>query len=223
MTDDPDAFARRLAADSISQADPTGWFDRLYAAADAGRTRVPWDRGAPHPLLVEWGESAGMRGPGRALVVGCGLGSDAEYVADLGFETTAFDVSPAAVEAARRRHPDSAVSYEVADLLDRPDAWDSAFDLVVESMTVQSLPVRVRPVATDAVALLPAPGGTLLVIATSGDEDAAADGPPWPLTRADVDRFAGGRLEPVRIEHLSSPDNPGAMRWRAEFRRPRSE
>src|SRR5690606_29859335 len=85
MTDDPDAFARRLAADSISQADPTGWFDRLYAAADAGRTRVPWDRGAPHPLLVEWGESAGMRGPGRALVVGCGLGSDAEYVADLGF------------------------------------------------------------------------------------------------------------------------------------------
>ncbi|MGH3360715.1 MAG: class I SAM-dependent methyltransferase, partial [Nocardioidaceae bacterium] len=78
-TQDPEAFSRRLAAESLTEDDPTGWFDRLYAAADQGETSVPWDRGVPHPLLVEWAQANGVAGPGRALVVGCGLGFDSEY------------------------------------------------------------------------------------------------------------------------------------------------
>ena len=220
-SEDPDAYSRRLARESLTDDDPSGWFDRLYTAAEAGETRVPWDRGTPHPLLVEWAEDRGVHGPGRALVVGCGLGFDAEHVAGLGFDTTAFDVSRTAVETTRRRYPDSAVRYEVADVLDPPPGWDSAFDLVVESLTVQSLPERVRTSATDAISALVAPGGTLLVIAAARADDEPTDGPPWPLTRADVDRFAAGRLRGVRVEPLESADNPGLMRWRAEFVRHR--
>lgn len=102
---DPDEHVRRLAAESLTGDDPTGWFERLYTQASAGQAVVPWDRGAPHALLVDWAD--GRHGTGRALVVGCGLGSDAEFVAGLGYDTVAFDVSVSAVRASRERFPGS--------------------------------------------------------------------------------------------------------------------
>src|SRR3712207_5067599 len=81
------ADANRLAAESLAEGDPTGWFEELYLAADRGETTVPWARGAPHPLLVEWAEQRRLDGRGRrALVVGAGLGDDAAFVAERGFE-----------------------------------------------------------------------------------------------------------------------------------------
>ena len=50
----PDDDARRLSGDAFREGDATGWFERLYAEAADGRAIVPWDRRAPHPLLVEW-------------------------------------------------------------------------------------------------------------------------------------------------------------------------
>jgi SAM-dependent methyltransferase len=206
---DPDEVSRRLAAESLAVNDPTGWFERLYAAADAGEAVVPWDRGAPHPLIVEWADRRKPVGE-RALVVGAGLGFDAEFVAGLGFDTTAFDISATAVERARERHPASNVHYRTADLLDPPAEWRGAFDLVVESLTVQSMPAGPRDLAIRGVAGFVAPGGTLLVVAFAGDEQ--EEGPPWPLSRADIDAFGEG-LETVSIETVDG-------RWRVELRRP---
>src|ERR1017187_7080256 len=75
-----------------------------------------------------------------ALVVGCGLGEDAEYIARLGYATTAFDIALTAIAAARSRFPGSPVEYQVADLLAPPPWWSHAFALVVESTTLQALP-----------------------------------------------------------------------------------
>jgi SAM-dependent methyltransferase len=152
------------------------------------------------------------------MVVGAGLGADAEYVSGLGFDTVAFDVSPTAVETTRRRYPESRVGYEVADLLAPPARWREAFDLVVESLTVQSLPEDTHPLTIAEVGRMVAPGGTLLVIATGRAEGQAVDGPPWPLTRGEVESFAQGGLGAVRIEGTRDAD--GILRWRAEFRRP---
>ena len=41
--------------------DPTGWFEPLYAAAERGEREVPWDRGEPRDLLVEWAADRGLR------------------------------------------------------------------------------------------------------------------------------------------------------------------
>lgn len=218
---DPDEHVRRLAGESLAGDDPTGWFERLYAQAGAGQAVVPWDRGAPHALLVDWAGRSEVRGAGRALVVGCGLGSDAEFVAGLGFDTVAFDVSASAVSASRKRFPASEVSYVVADLLAPPEPWTGAFDLVVESLTVQSMPRSVRAAAIENVARFVAPGGALLVIAfgTDGADQSDGAGPPWPLTFGDVESFGDGDLRSVRIERIDNADQPGAFRWRAEFRR----
>jgi SAM-dependent methyltransferase len=222
----PDEFARRLAAQAVAADDPTGWFERVYAAAEAGQTQVPWDRGAPNWLLVDWARAAGLAGAGlagarrSAVVVGCGLGEDAEFVAGLGFDTTAFDISPTALRAAKRRYPDSPVRYGPGDMLNLPGDWLAAFDLVVESLTLQALSDPPRASAIASVGRLVGPAGTLIVIARAREPGDPDEGPPWALTRAEIDALAGPGLVPVRIEDLRDPGPPAARRWRAEFRRP---
>ncbi len=200
-------------------ADPTAWFDELYAAAERGERDVPWDRAEPNPRLVEWARERGVSGEGKsAVVVGSGLGEDAEYVAGLGFDTTAFDIAPTAIRAMERKFPGSRVRYVVADLLDPPADWRQAFDFVLESITVQALPPDYHAEATKRVTELVAPGGTLLVLSAAGDGH--ADGPPWPLTRAEVEAFEQGGLEMVRIEAIDDvTDESFPHRWRAELRR----
>jgi SAM-dependent methyltransferase len=212
VTRPEDRDADRLSAESLASGDPVGWFERLYAEAQRGTAIVPWDRGTPNAMLVEW--AAGRFGDGRtAMVVGCGLGRDAEFVRTLGFETHAFDVSPTAIETARARHLETAVRYEVADLLALPARWRRAFDLVVESHNVQSLPPELHAAASAAVASLVAAGGTLLVLAAAGD--GTAQGPPWPLTRGEIEAFAVDGLRLVSAD-LMAIDVP---RWRAVFER----
>lgn len=214
---DPDVRARELAAESEGPAD---WFERLYAEADAGTAAVPWDHATPHQLLVRWAEAGEVSGGGRrALVVGGGYGRDAEYLARRGFRTTAFDISPTAIKAAEARHSGSPVRYTVADLLAPPEEWRGGFDLVLESMTVQSMPRTVREAATGNVASLVAPGGELLVIAVSLGEADPDAGPPWPLTRAEVEGFAVAGLRAVHIEEIQDAEQPSIRRWLAEFHR----
>lgn len=219
MADDRDVDASRLAAESLAQHDPTGWFERLYAEAAAGVAIVPWDRAEPNPLLVDWLDRRGVeRERLRAIVVGCGYGRDAEHVAALGFSTTAFDVAETAVRGARDRFPESKVEYVVADLLAPPAAWSGAFDLVVESITVQSMPLSVRAEAIRHVGRLVARGGDLLVISGIREEGEHVDGPPWPLTRTEVESFAVDGLQATCVEQVPRPE--GSYRWRAVFRRP---
>lgn len=239
--------ARTLAAEAARAGDETGWFERLYAEAEAGSAVVPWADGGVNPHLAEWAASAGAHGgpadsaptaggpadgspadgsPAdgtgkRALVVGCGLGYDAEYLAGLGYAVTGFDVAPTAIERAVRENPGTAVEYAVADLLDLPAAWAGAFDLVVEIYTVQPLFGQVRERALAALHGPVAPGGTLLVIARATNEENPERDPammPWALTRRELD-LAGGPLRAVRVEQFLDQEDPPKLRWRAEFRR----
>lgn len=220
---DPDIAARRLARESLAGNDPTGWFERLYSAAEDGQAVVPWDRGTANSLLADWTATACPDGTGkRALVVGAGTGWDAELISDRGYDTTAFDISPTAIETARRNHPDSRAHYVTADLLAPPSEWHRAFDLVVEIYTVQALPIPVQPVAITQVTELVAPGGTLLVIAAARPDDqpdADIEGPPWPLTRAAIDSFTAPDLHLIQLSESPSPADPTVLRWRAEYLR----
>jgi SAM-dependent methyltransferase len=211
-----DNDADRFAGPSVAAGDPTGWFERLYQEAADGRATVPWDRPTPSGGLDSAGLPAGDGTP--ALVVGCGLGRDAEFVAGLGYATTAFDISPTAVRDCRARHPQSPVDYVVADLLDPPARWVRAFDLVVESNTVQALPRSLRAAAIASTSSFLAPGGTLIVLA-AGTPVATSEGPPWPLTRDEITSFETGGVRAVLLDALPSADARFETRWRAIFTR----
>ncbi|MBB2893519.1 class I SAM-dependent methyltransferase [Flexivirga oryzae] len=219
MTETP-GFDRsqELAKASLAAGSPTDWFEQLYDAAAHGEVEIPWDRGGPHPLLSEWfaqyPEEA--TGSGRTAVVpGAGPGHDAELLASLGFRTTAFDISHTAIDRITAAHPSSTVDYRVANLFDLPEEWRGAFDLVVEAMTVQSMPRDVRTRATAAVRSLVAPGGVLLVIGGVLPPEPDPDyGPPWRLTRAEIEAFGTDDLALERVVH----DTEG-IRYRAVFRR----
>ncbi|BBH69657.1 methyltransferase type 12 [Actinoplanes sp. OR16] len=205
-------FLGRLAADHVRAGDPTGWFEPLYAS---GAT-VPWDvpqasaHLRAHPLPPGDGR--------RALVVGCGPGRDAEHIAAAGYATTAFDISPTAIDLARSRHPSTAVDYVVADLLAPPPEWHQAFDLVLESNNIQALPRPIRAAAIAAVGSFVAPGGTLLVLAAAsvtGDPE----GPPWPLTSAEMASFAVDGLRLLSLTQTAAPDSRLNTRWKATLTR----
>lgn len=213
-----DPQADRLAAIAIAAGRPTAWFEQLYSSARRGEVPMPWDRSQPNQLLVAWTD--GRAGDGkRALVVGCGLGLDAEYLASIGYDTDAFDVSESAIATARARHPESPVRYRSANLLDPPVDFAGAFDLVVESYTVQAMPTNVRAAAIANVGRFVGPKGTLIAIGSGQDEkDGPVAGPPWPLSRPEVESFATRELIQVQIADYRNPDDPGWFRWLAEFR-----
>ena len=186
---------QQLAADALSQERPTAWFEPLYQAAQGDTAQVPWAKLAPHPYLQQWLADRPTLG-GSALVVGCGLGDDAEALQARGAQVTAFDVAPSAVAWCRQRFPDSGVNYQVADLFELSAAWQGRFDLVFECRNLQALPLTVRAQAVEAVAATVAPQGRLLVITRLRPDDVSDPaGPPWPLSNQELARLENAGLQ----------------------------
>jgi len=189
------------------------WFDRLYRDAAGDPARVPWASESVCPIVA--GYLADNPGPGRAVVVGCGIGEDSEAVAAAGYDTVGFDVSPEAIGWCKRRFPESAVDYRVADLFSVPEDWAQAFDLVVEIRTVQALPPDLRPNVLDAVASLVAPGGVLRIVALARAEGVIPYGPPWAVSEREMGRLVEAGLTVVSFETVSRglwPDFVGVYR-----------
>src|SRR6202012_4436545 len=123
-----------LAREYTAKNDPTGCFEQLYQEAEAGESELPWADLKPNINLTNFAAAHPLHGAGkRALVVGCGLGDDAEQIAAWGFATTAFDISATAVRSARKRFPHSRVDSVAADLLQPPAGWRGSFDFILES------------------------------------------------------------------------------------------
>lgn len=198
------------------------WFEELYAQVESsGLTVVPWADLEPNPNLLAWLDREQVDGAGKsALVVGCGLGDDAEELSRRGFQVTAFDVSGSAIAIVAKRFPDSAVEYLAADLFQPPTDWTGKYDLVHEAYTLQVLPCTLRQTALGQLARLVAPNGNLLLIARARDDAEDPGELPWPLTRAELDAVTGFGLESVAIEDYFDDEVPPVRRFRAVYRRP---
>lgn len=196
-----------LAQQMLPRGDFSGFFDAVYATAEGDAGGVPWADLQPHPVALAWLDQQGVQGEKRsALVVGCGLGDDAEELAGRGFQVTAFDVSPNAIAWCKQRFPASPVDYLVADLLDAPARWHQAFDFVLEVYTLQALPRRLRTRVIASVAQFVAPGGQLLVVCRGRDPQDDPGTMPWPLTRDELDHFERVGLRAERVEDVRDED-----------------
>ncbi|MCL2926116.1 MAG: class I SAM-dependent methyltransferase [Trichodesmium sp. MAG_R04] len=209
---------KKLATES-QKANPTAWFDVLYSEAQGDAGQIPWARLTTHPYLQEWLYISQQKGEGNtALVIGCGLGDDAEALAKLGFQVTAFDISTTAIAWCHKRFPNSSVNYLVADLLTLDTEWHRKFDLVLESRTVQALPVEMRSQVVNCITPLVANRGILLVITRIRDNDSIADGPPWALSDKELAEFIKLGLQEVRRDlFLSAAGEKKIKQVRIEY------
>ena len=199
-------MARRIAArrsvneiDSNMRRDESeraAFFNAVYERAHGDPAFVPWADLEPKPQLVDYLKANPGKGR-RAIDIACGLGDNAEALADAGYATSAFDLAHDAIDWAKKRFPDTKVDYRVANLIEPPEDWVNGFDLVNECYTLQSVPPEMLDAMIPATANLVAPGGTLLVYARVRPDGAQADGPPWPLRESDALRFAALGMELV--------------------------
>jgi len=93
---------------------------------------IPWNSEAPPDVLVELVESGGVQ-PCCAIDLGCGAGNYAIYLASHGFDVTGVDISPSAIEIARKNAErkeikcDFTVADVLGDMKEIPGKYDFAF------------------------------------------------------------------------------------------------
>lgn len=211
---------RAFVKEALERGDPTGWFDEVYVRADGQTSAVPWANAGPRLPIARWLEENDVQGVGKkALVVACGLGDDAEALAVRGFDVTAFDIAPTAIQWAKSRFPASEIRFVVGDMFHPPDEWINGFDFVLESFTVQALPIEMRHQSVAAVTQFLKRGGELLVVTLGVSSTAKRSGPPWPLTREELNLFRNHDLTEVEFREFPPAPNREAELWRALYRR----
>jgi SAM-dependent methyltransferase len=204
---DKRARTRELAAEYIAKGDALGWFEALYKEAAGDNEKIPWADLEPNRFFTAWEKEHPLEGNGRtALVVGCGLGDDANFLAERGFKVTAFDISETAIEWAKKLYAGKGIEFRAADLFHAPAEWAKAFDFVLEIYTIQPLPLEMRPQVIDAIAGFVKPGGELLVVTRGREDDEEPSELPWPLSRRDLSRFEQHGLKPVSFTVMPAED-----------------
>ncbi|HMU84594.1 MAG TPA: class I SAM-dependent methyltransferase [Leptospiraceae bacterium] len=199
---------------------PLGWFEDLYRDAARNADLIPWADDEANPNLRSWAKTASgqevLGSAKTALVVGCGLGDDAEFISRFVPEVTAFDISETAIAWAKERFANTKVKYMTANLFELATSCDFVF----ESYTIQALPLDMR---SRAVARLPEfmnPGGRLLLVARGREnEQPLADHPPWPLSRADLSPL-DAVLQTETFEDYVEGTDPGIRRFRILYKKP---
>jgi SAM-dependent methyltransferase len=212
--------ARELATEFAERGDSFGWFDAFYKEAAGDNEQIPWADLEPNKFFKTWADEVGLRGDERrALVVGCGLGDDAKFLDDLGFQVTAFDISPTAIEWAKRLHADTDIQFEVADLFEPFRGWLGAFDFVLEIYTIQPLPMEMRERVIDSIAAFVADGGEIVIVTRGREDDEEPVELPWPLSRKDLSRFETHGLRQTDFRTFPGDEDVPVPRWVVQYRR----
>jgi SAM-dependent methyltransferase len=124
----------------------------------------PWDSGVTPPELVEQIEGPNALRPGRAIDIGCGTGTNCQYLLDHGWDVTGVDFVPRALAAAKRKAPGAKLL--VGDVTRLRDLGISGpFDLLFDVGCFHSIPDPRRHAYVREVTNVAAPGATLLMFA----------------------------------------------------------
>ena len=151
---------------------PADW-NRRYLEHD-----LPWDSGIRSRELARVLDEGLVR-PCRAVELGCGTGTNAVFLAQRGFDVTALDLAPRALEMARARAASAGVQvhFQEADLANlalEPEPFDFMFD--------RGCYHCVRRVALRGflrtLERLSRPGTRYLVLAGNANEQTETEGPP---------------------------------------------
>jgi SAM-dependent methyltransferase len=161
------------------------------------RSTPTWELDAPDPQLVAVLDREGVRGPGRALDVGCGTGDNAIALARRGLSVTAIDVADRPLARAREKAATAgvAVDFRQVDVTSLGPEL-GPFDLLVDRGLLMGLfGPRAREAYTRAVLGLAGPEATMY------QHQWVLPGEPRPASRAWLaTRASGFVLAPGELE-----------------------
>lgn len=186
---------------------PAFWDERF------AREFTPWDRGGVPEQLRGFVEKSPRR---TVLIPGCGAAYELVYFSEAGWDATAIDFSPAAVERARAITGQWSGRVVEADFFGFQPAAQR--DMIYERAFLCALPKAMWPdVARRWAQVLP-PGG---VLAGYFFFDDAPKGPPFGIRRDELDGLLRGDFECVEDADVadSIPVFAGKERWMVWRRR----
>ncbi|MGI5377710.1 class I SAM-dependent methyltransferase [Streptomyces sp. CA-251387] len=189
-------------SDSLTN-DAAAWWDSVYADRSSA---VPFFAPKPDENLVSYAER-GLLGTGRALDLGCGAGRNALYLASLGFDVDAVDLSSAAVAWAEERARDAGakIRFVCGDALAPADGeLDGPYDLIYDSSCFHHLPPHRRISYLAFLERVLAPGGHLALTCFAGG------GMGSELSDTDFYRQSGLR---GGVFHAGLAYTPESLRW----------
>ena len=149
-------------------------WDQRYVEAD-----TPWDSGVPSQQLKNF-LSEGKVKPGRVLELGCGTGTNAIFLAQLGFDVTAVDLSKTALKTAREKAAAANVeiNFVEGDVTALPDL-SGPFPFVFDRGTYHVVRKMNLPGFQKTLSEVVEPSGHYLVLAGNANTLAPSDqGPP---------------------------------------------
>jgi SAM-dependent methyltransferase len=127
-------------------------------------TRPPWSIGEPQLELAALIEQGKFHGD--VLDVGCGEAAISLYLAEQGHTTVGLDLSPTAIELARREAEKRGLtnaSFAVADISSFT-GYDGRFGTIVDSTLFHSIPVEAREGYQQSIVRAAAPGASYFVL-----------------------------------------------------------
>ncbi len=181
----------------------------------------PWETGRPASELTRVVTEAGLR-PMTTLELGCGSGANAVFLARRGFDVTAVDSSPTAVERARTRAAQAGVLVrfvldDVFSFTKTAETFDFVYDVGFYHFIRQTDLGRFL----DLLWRVTRPGTLYLVLAGRVGEE--AEGGPPQVSEDDLRLELGRLFEFVHLRpcFLESPRRrEGYLGWSCLMRRP---
>ena len=171
--------------------------------------RPPWSIGAPQPELAALIDQGKFHGD--VLDVGCGEAAISLTLAELGYTTVGLDLSPTAVELARREAANRGLTkatFEVADISSFT-GYDGRFGTIVDSTLFHSIPVEARKGYQQSIRRAAAPGASYFALVF--DKAAVPDGPINAVTADELGGvvskyWAVDEIRPARL-YANMPEN----------------
>ena len=165
--------------------DKASYWDEKYL-----NNQITWDLKGHNPVFEEIIKKAEFILPGKILITGCGKGYDAVLAAKYGFEVTAIDFSPRAIEFACElaKKKEVKVNFIAKDIFLLEDDYFQKFDYVYEYVTYCAINPDRRKEYLSKISTLIKPSGKL--IAHLFPIDDRVGGPPFSLNATDFYKMA---------------------------------
>ncbi len=169
--------------------------------------RPPWSIGKPQPELAALIEQGKFHGD--VLDVGCGEAAISLHLAEQGYTTVGLDLSPTAIDLARREAEKRGLtnaSFAVADISDF-SGYDGQFGTIVDSTLFHSIPVEAREGYQQSIVRAAAPGASYFALVF--DKAAVPDGPINAVTEDELRDVVSkywvvDEIKPARL-HAKAP------------------